>query len=263
MNETIRLMPEVDAFVAAVRARFADLDPDEREDLLDGLEADMADLVAERGLEELSDPDAYAAELRAAAGLPEFVPTRQRRVPAIGLGEVLDDLHRFWDRSLDAIPRSPRGFLESFAPVWWVLRAFAAWMLVQDLQQPSVVLSGAWFAVLAVMVVASVQLGRRRWGLGVLRTSGAGRLFVVALNLLALSLLPGAVDRMVWQIAEERGPALYGNEWYEQVNPSVITYQHLQVCTLRVVDKEGARVTGLRVLDATSNRLLPMNNSDC
>ena len=60
MNDTIGLAPEVDAFVAAVRARFADLDADEREDLLDGLEADTADLVAERGPEALGDPDANA-----------------------------------------------------------------------------------------------------------------------------------------------------------------------------------------------------------
>lgn len=56
MNDTTRATPEVDAFGDAVRARFSDLDADEREDLLDGLEADMADLVDERGSEALGDP---------------------------------------------------------------------------------------------------------------------------------------------------------------------------------------------------------------
>jgi hypothetical protein len=268
MNETIRLTPEVDAFVAAVRARFGDLPAEEREDLLDGLEADMSDLVAERGPEALGDPDAYAAELRAAAGLPELVPTRQRRVPAIGLGDVLDDLHRFWDRSLDALPHSPRGFIESLASSWWVLRAFVAWMVVQDMRGGNqVFLTAPWLAVLGLMVIASVQLGRGGWGLAALKSYASARLVLVGLNLVALAMLPGALDRLNWMAAENRGSDLYGYEWYEsppnQPDPDVITYQDQQVCTLRVVDKLGKRVEGLRVLDATSNRLLPMDNGNC
>ena len=78
MSDTIRIPSEVDTFVAAVRACFADLDPDEREELLGGLAADMADLVDERGPGALGDPRAYAAELRAAAGLAVTArPTRR------------------------------------------------------------------------------------------------------------------------------------------------------------------------------------------
>jgi hypothetical protein len=263
MNTAPSTSPEIERFVADVRAHFADLDPDEREELLGGLEADTVDLVAERGVDALGEPGAYAAELRAAAGLPARSARRPRALPALGVDGVLDDLHRFWDRALDALPGKPRGFVESLQPVWWVVRAAVAWMLVQDLRHPSVVLDARWWAVLAVMVVLSVQLGRGRWGLGVLRRRAAGRLLVVALNLLAAFLLPGAVDRMGWYVAETRGEQLYGQPWHEIRDPGVITYQGREVCTLRVVDEEGRRVQGLRVLDATAGVLLPMNTPGC
>ena len=65
-------------------------------------------------------------------------------------------------------------------------------------------------------------------------------------------LTPAKID--LWGVMDQSG---------RQVDPSVITYQDVQVCTLRVVDKDGKRVKGLRVLDATSSRLLPMNNGSC
>jgi hypothetical protein len=263
VNTSPLLSADVEHFVAAVRRHFTDLDPEEREELLGGLEADISDLVAERGTGALGDPGAYATELRAAAGLPPSTPRRARTFPGIGLGEVLDDVHRFWDRALDALPGSPRGFVESLQPVWWVLRAVVAWLLVQDFRFPSVVLDARWWLVLAVMVAVSVQLGRGGLGLGVLRRAAAGRVLVVALNLLALALLPGAVDRVAWYVAETRGEELYGHSWNQGVDPEVITYQGRQVCTLRVVDTRGRRVEGLRVLDATSRELLPMNNPRC
>jgi hypothetical protein len=263
MNTAPLTSPGVDHFVAAVRSHFADLDAQEREELLGGLEADISDLVAERGPGALGDPDAYAVELRAAAGLPPSAPRRARSLPGIGLGEVLDDVHRFWDRALDALPGSPRGFVESLQPVWWVLRAVVAWLLVQDFRYPSVVLDARWWLVLAVMVAVSVQLGRREWGLGVLRRVAVGRLLVVALNLVALALLPGAVDRVAWYVAETRGEQLYGHPWNGLQDSETLTYQGRQVCTLRVVDKEGRRVEGLRVLDATARELLPMNDPRC
>ena len=75
MNEdTVKLdaRHDVTAFVAAVRSRLADLTEEEREELLGGLEADLSERLAEGEAElgaGLGDPVAYAAELRAAAGL--------------------------------------------------------------------------------------------------------------------------------------------------------------------------------------------------
>ena len=66
---------EVRAFVARVREHLGDLDAEEQQELTIGLEADLTDLVAERGPEALGDPVVYARELRTAAGHPPKVLT--------------------------------------------------------------------------------------------------------------------------------------------------------------------------------------------
>ena len=96
MNDTVQTSPAVAAFVAQVRARLGDLTEEEREELLGGLEADLAERLAE-GEAALGDPAAYAAELRAAAGLEARPrgwavrrPAGTRRPMADHLSELLD-----------------------------------------------------------------------------------------------------------------------------------------------------------------------------
>ena len=62
MNATNTVAPEVQEFLDAVRTQLADLEPDEQRDITEGLEADLTDLVAERGRGALGDPVAYALE---------------------------------------------------------------------------------------------------------------------------------------------------------------------------------------------------------
>ncbi len=198
--------PQVRDFVARVRRNLADLDPEEQRELTDDLEADLADLVAERGVEALGDPVQYARELRTAAGHgPAGRPAGgERRVRGAVL-EALDSTHASWNRLLDSFPGDLRGFLCAFQPAWWVLRAWVAWMVAQDLRGPYVVISSQWLALLAVFVVVSVQLGRRAWGLRrVLGASALARLLLVGLNLFAVSMTPGAADRLAWHVAEQR-----------------------------------------------------------
>ncbi len=65
-------------------------------------------------------------------------------------------------------------------------------------------LSGADTPV-AVFVVVSVQLGRRVWRVDrVLDRSVVARLVLVGLNVFALTMLPGAIDRAGHSIAEQR-----------------------------------------------------------
>ena len=87
MNDTQTLAhPAVEAFVEEVRARLGDLTDEQREELLDGLAADLTEQLADGADGVLDDPVGYAAELRSAAGLPEprrtlprlQVPTPQR-----------------------------------------------------------------------------------------------------------------------------------------------------------------------------------------
>ncbi|MBK9101121.1 MAG: hypothetical protein IPM90_06235 [Austwickia sp.] len=64
---------QVAGYVSAVRTALTDLSPDDLDDLTAGMAADLTEMVRERGgalTDHLGDPRAYAAELRAAAGLP-------------------------------------------------------------------------------------------------------------------------------------------------------------------------------------------------
>ena len=78
MNDTTHIgtVPDagdVHAYVTAVRGWLGDLPPDEVEDLTGGMEADLSERAAESGERLgglLGEPQAYAAELRSAAGLP-------------------------------------------------------------------------------------------------------------------------------------------------------------------------------------------------
>ena len=85
MNDTTAIgvqpqMQDVQEYVAAVRSWLADLPGEEVEDLTAGMEADLAERAAETGERLgvlLGEPEAYAAELRSAAGLPP------RAVPSV------------------------------------------------------------------------------------------------------------------------------------------------------------------------------------
>ena len=106
MNTTqLPVRPEVPemvrAFVARVRERLSDLPAEELQDLTEGLEADLTDLVAERGGGTLGDPDEYAQELRSAAGL-EPAPRRRLRIDrGLSLGDRLDRYGLWWRREMD------------------------------------------------------------------------------------------------------------------------------------------------------------------
>ena len=150
-SPTTHRRPDVLAYVAAVRAHLDDLGADEVEELAGGLEADLADLAAESNdplVDRLGPPQAYADELRSAAGLPARDPRRRRP-------SVLDQLRQH--------PRWPAlaGFATALRPAWWVARAWVAYSLVVLVTG----YTGGFFALalLAVMAVVSVELGRGRW----------------------------------------------------------------------------------------------------
>jgi hypothetical protein len=156
------ITPEVQEFLTTVRAQLADLDLDEQREILDGLEADLTDLVAERGGEALGDPVAYARELRAAAGLE---PTARR-----------------------------------LRPVWWVLRAWIAvevaalwlgdWALTAV---PGASPEGA--VALAAGIAVSIQLGRGRlWPGERWRRVAALRLLLLAVNVGMLAAVPAVLN---------------------------------------------------------------------
>jgi hypothetical protein len=188
--------PAVDAFVEEVRARLDDLTAEQRDELLDGLAADLTDQLADGAAGVLDDPAAYATELRAAAGLPEHgrrglprpqLPTPQR------VEATLDRTRAAWLRRVgDTLPWE---VAEAMRPAWWVVRAWIAvtlldqvtgsWEPVSLLPSFDFPLLGA--VILAVAVVGSVLIGMDRlWpGAGPERSLVA-RLSLVALNVAAV-----------------------------------------------------------------------------
>jgi hypothetical protein len=193
------LRPEVGQFLTRVREHLADLSVDDRDELLDGLDADLSEQLAEGGV--LPDPVAYAAELRAAAGLPAPRPAGRVRGARRSLGARLvsapDDLRAHW-LALTArndLTRQMWSLLEAVRPAWWVLRAWVAVSLLDALAGPwenltllptlGVPVVGP--VLLLVAIVISVRIGQGRlWpGSGPDRSMLA-RLVLATLNLLAI-----------------------------------------------------------------------------
>lgn len=216
MTESLTAVrPEVVDFVAAVRARLTDLSEDEREELVGGLEADLTELVDDRGVDALGDPAAYAAELRAAAGLAPGAA--KVRVP---LGVRLDAGGALWARLVDRDKARPVwDFLVALRPVWWVVRG---WIAVELLDlfwggRPYNVLPSITDGValgvplLVAAVILSVLIGRA----DVRRTPL--RLAVLAGNLLAVGMLPYVLDTVEFRASDDGGPA-YAYGWQEGYN---------------------------------------------
>lgn len=160
----------ISIFAAAVRDALNDLPADDVDELVDGLEADLAEQANERGEGYADeDPVAYAAELRAAAGLPErHASTSKLKLSLIASGRALRD------RAVSRIRSTKFGSwlidtLTALRPVWWVARGWLLYVIIAPILGVS---SHVFFlpsnnlgAVLLLLVVVtlSVQWGRGFW----------------------------------------------------------------------------------------------------
>jgi hypothetical protein len=152
---------EVTAFATAVRRELSDLGADIRDELTDGLEADLADKLDD-GVP-LGDPAAYAAELRAAAGL-DARGTRGGldAVAKKAFLDLRDDVRGFVAKHPWA--SGVASFLVVLRPAWWVLRGWVVFGLLNWRRQWSGVPDdAAQWVLLIAFVVLSVQWGRGRW----------------------------------------------------------------------------------------------------
>jgi hypothetical protein len=192
-------------YLDGVRAALADLPNDVRDELVEDEPAHLAEVLAEGSgtLEErLGRPEAYAAELRAAAGLPPAGGRRSVTTPSAAMIRVRDGVRRA-DRAIGPVFGYDRAadLLRLLRPGWWVLRGYLAGLVILY------VLAGrdaaaflplgsshgwAWFIVVGACVVASVRLGQimprlrqwHRWAVG------AGGVLVVLLALSGLTWTP-------------------------------------------------------------------------
>jgi hypothetical protein len=227
--------------VREVRAELADLPTEDVDDLTGGMEADLTELAAECGGDlagRLGSPRLYAAELRAAAGLPEraagAAPRRRPLGAAVAQGRasftVLTEEHS-WLRSVMA-------FLVSIRPAWWVLRGYlAAWALwsfllgMRGVGPQSVI--GLTLALAAIII--SVQLGR-----GWLRHVAMTR---------PLLLLGNATAVLVMLIAATAGVASGEPSFSTATDspPPGVSLDGEQVANIYPYDSEGRRITGIRL----------------
>lgn len=244
MNDTTAMgvTDDVAAYVREVRDELADLPNEDVDDLTGGMEADLTELAAECGgalAGRLGSPGLYAAELRAAAGLPERVAgTAPRRRPlseivahARASFAMLTEQHS-WLRSVTA-------FLVSIRPAWWLIRGYlAAWAVLSLLGgmrglRPHGILG---LALALVAMVVSVQLGRgwlRRWpGLRPLLIVGNAIAVVVVLVASTSGLTSGEASN-------------YVDNGYSA--PPGVSFDGQQVSNIYAYDSEGKRITGVRL----------------
>lgn len=238
-DTTTQPTTELERYVAAVSAELGDLAAPERDDLLDDLRQHLAEVAAESTeslAERLGPPAAYAAELRASAGLG---PAQGRRTP---LDRLLGPTRRLRTGLADD-PRAQRlaSFAAELRPGWWVLRGYLAalcWSLI-------IVPSGAaafpvprffgsrvlGMALALGLIAASVWLGRGAEASPRLRRLGIGVSVLVVL--LALPALAG----------------IYGTPRPE----TVMVEEVFERVGLRAAD--GAPITNLYPYDAAGNVL--------
>jgi hypothetical protein len=155
-------------YLAAVEHELADLAGEDRSALLEDLALHLDALAAEDDdrpiAVRLGPPADYAADLRAAAGLP--ARGSLTATPSVGLRERLDAAVR---RVVPAA-REVRRLLRELRPAWWVLRGYLLVLVpcllggdyAEDLPVPAP-LHSHLLGVLLVLaaVTASVVLGRR------------------------------------------------------------------------------------------------------
>lgn len=185
MTTTLDVNPTVADFATAVRHSLSDLDAEVLSELTDGLEADLADKLLDGA--ELGDPAAYAAELRAAAGLE----APRRTTVGQNVRANLADL-RAWFRPLVELPVVAEvvGFFVALRPVWWLLRGLALFSMFNDVSP--VPRNPAGWALLIGMLVLSVQWGRGRW-LPWRWSRGA----LIGLSILALLMVPALTSNTI------------------------------------------------------------------
>jgi hypothetical protein len=245
MSETTVRFPAgvadgVAAYVREVRVELADLPAEDVDDLTGGMEADLSELAAESGgdlIGRLGTPSVYAAELRAAAGLPARVtgPRRQRG----SLSRATARARVSFARLTGQHPwlRSAVAYLVTLRPAWWLVRGYlAAWALWSMLSGSTRGVRPHSFLQLVLVltaIVISVQLGRGRLG----QRAGLRPLLVVANSALV-------VVALVASISVDDVQYVSGSDFSQPVGVSLDgTY----VRNIYAYDSEGKRISSVRL----------------
>lgn len=253
-------------YAARVREHLAGMPAEQVDDLTDGLEADLADALADevapagtRGdlIALFGPPEEYARELRVAAGLPEPEPVPAHRGLRERLRGMGGDVRRAALRATAGLRRQPwwpgvRDFGVAVRPLWWALRAWVVFQLVLQLVGGRYTRGGkgGWlptdmstWLLLGALVVVSVQWGRGLW------LPRAGRWLPTATGLLAVVLL---VPAAIWA---GNGAVRWQTSYvYEESSTGIPTdsgvwVDGMQVSNLFVYDAQGDPLSDVQVYD--------------
>lgn len=259
--KTSAVAPEIVTFAEAVRAALADLPAEEVDDLTEGLEADLAESLAEDLRRTLPDPVAYAAELRLAAGLPSR-PARTDRRPS----EVWTDVRR---RLAEVIQRNPGleavvDFLAALRPAWWIVRAWlAAWLLAAFFGAERYYgVEGSWWLVMLGFVVISIQWGRGGWSFrGLRKVVAVGNVIAV------VALLPALAAAQSWGGDDRGGSYETGFDagaesgFGEDGDGAGLFFNGTPLENVYVYDSAGNKLSGVQLFDVDGKPLVPYRNS--
>ncbi|GEA89654.1 HAAS signaling domain-containing protein [Cellulomonas cellasea] len=256
---------DVAGYAAAVRRHLAGLSPEQVDDLTDGLEADLADALADQDAHapggagagvpahdlvgRFGDPAAYAAELRTSAGLPES------GTGAGGLGYALRSpvraLREQRDRALAALRPQPwwgpfEEFARSVTPLAWFARAWVLYQVLRVLLTGQALVwmprsFGGWVALVALTVV-SVQWGRGLWQPG----RAGRRVRSVATVVAVLAALPVLASVSA---VTERVQVVYESQTVGPAPQDGVVVDGVPVSNLFVYDAEGNPLEDVQVFD--------------
>ncbi|WP_439427904.1 HAAS signaling domain-containing protein [Micromonospora sp. LA-10] len=237
---------EITDYVGRVRAALADLPPAVRDELTEDLPEHLAEVAAEGEgalVDRLGTPEAYAAELRAAAGAGEGRrPARFHRLAEAR--EQAATQIRLLDRQLGPVlgHETVSDFLRPLRPAWWLVRGWLAALVVAWLVDGRSGLvprlggnTSMGLLLLIGAIVASMWWGRRSAGI----TGWRRQLHQIATA--ALLLFSFAV---LVQVDERADTDVYSG--YEQTS---VDHKYERIEDVFVYDQQGRLIRGAQLFD--------------
>ncbi|MGC4894849.1 HAAS signaling domain-containing protein [Micromonospora sp. DT31] len=237
---------EITDYVDRVRAALADLPPEVRDELTEDLPEHLAEVAAEGDgalVDRLGTPEAYASELRAAAGAePGRRPARLHRLDEIREQAVTQV--RLLDKQLGPLfgHDTVGDFLRPLSPAWWLLRGWLAAIVVAAVVdgRPGLLPrigdnTSAGLLLLIGAVVASMWWGRRSAGVTGwtrrLHHWGTAALLVLAVVVLA-------------EVDQQASTGYYTD--YEQTS---VDHRHEMIEDVFVYDQQGRLIRDAQLFD--------------